>query len=373
MSSKELGSRLRRSARIAAARGLPVKSTNDVRHLPKRRLPAARINKTVKTVKTIKSENPITVRAPKCNIYSLNDDCILKIFTYLSPIDLFSISDIDDRLSYLAYLTIKKMFRDEDYIRLPSRPKNQNNQVAVLMLRKFGKFITHLYIEDMMPFITLCNRTIGTNFVSMMNNCTALKCVRFEKIYHPNDVSGFEKIFENVETIELKTSRSHAINLGPILKNSKKLKHITLENIVVHLQTLMSITRHVNLESICFRNSYFDYEFLIQLRWLRNLKKLELANVYHKITIPDIHALARITWLEELNLECILTDDHTFMALCNLNSVPSGTLYMHSERKLSAEAMASVNNFVINEIKHVTLYTSYKYAYTYCLVPRPLT
>lgn len=380
MSAKELCSRIRRSARIAAQRASAIKSTGGDRH-QNQQLAVKRTNNTAEKKKSVTQRR-------NCNIFSLNDDCILKIFSYLTLQDIFTINDIDERFSYLAYKIAQKMFREGEYVCLPEKPGDQvsmrnasldqvlmqhsSDELAALMLIKFGKFITHLHIDDSRAFILFCNTyKSGWSFMSMMINCTALKCIRFKDIYYSSDLVGFEKIFQNVETFELKQSPALTLDLTPILSVSKKLKNITLE--VYSIIGLLAFTELVNLESICFKatfSSYFNVVFLYQLECMQHLKKLDLGCIYQQITVPRINALANIVWLEELNLECYVANENAFKALNKLIQVASGTLYIHARREISADALTFVNNFVITVVKHNTLYTSSLYAYTYTLVPK---
>lgn len=355
--SKVFDSKLRRSARIAAARGLSVKRSEDGCHLdqPLNAAPAVKRRKTVA---------PTRHR----NILQLNDDCILKIFSYLSMNDLFAVSDVNDRLSFMAYLTAKKMFRAGEYVRLSTEGEN-HLESDMLMLFNFGKFITHLHIADMFPLIPLCNRKVGTNFVSMMNNCTELKCVRFEGISDPSDVTGFEMSLANIETLELEGIDT--VDLVPLLKYAQKLKNIILENIELDMTSWMAIAQHESLESIRFRNVLgfgLGIEFLSQIRYLRHLRKLEYANFSHKITVWQINELAKLSWLDELNLECMATDECDFRAFSRLKNIESATVYVHTNRRMPGSAVASMNNFKIKHVKHKTLYASRMYAYTYTLV-----
>lgn len=352
MSSKQLCSRSRRSARIAAACSVAVKSNEDEGHSD---------NKIVATP----SSNQVECAAPATQsqsftILTLNDDCLLEIFEHLKVSDLFAITDTCQRFRQLAYRRVEKVFRKDDYVYLPKR-KTVPTLIAgtirkwdrivplyeesALTLAKFGKVFTRLSIEGdyFYGFIRFCNgHENGLNFATAMQNCSVLKCLRFKKlVLQEIPVPKLNKVFRNIEILEVLGCRATTRKLIGMLKGTKKLKHLNLQTyittdtdllitdlctdlclaIIEYGKTLESLRL---LSSICNIKTTEFVKFLNQLRELKNLKILRFKYFTDfRINVSHIDILAKSDSLEELHFGHCLADEEFFKALDNISNLKS--------------------------------------------------
>lgn len=347
--SKISGSGVRRSARLAAARsmaGINNESYRSTRQ-PLAALPKNNKNSR-KTMSTPERKEPVAPRRI-FTIFSLNDDCVTELFSYLSMKDLCAISEISQRFYRLAIQAAANQFRRGEFVQLPKLDSyrayecgpeceahylNNGREIlcecfyyramdddsAALMLMKFGKSITHLHIDGRTAFTAFCDRYAnGHNFLSMINNCTSLEKIRLEKIQFRNTFQGLQTIFHNIEALELVSCGCVDVDLARMLAGANRLKHIALvkTNIFQMTELFSTIARLENLESLritdcdtievtAFRLTLFFGE----LNKLKKLKKLELDADF--IGVSHVEQIAKIDLLEELTFRhCLVT--YTFL------------------------------------------------------------
>lgn len=368
MAPKEMCSRNRRSARIAAALLLPLKSKKDVRHF----------NQQMATTATPKivAANDDEI----CSILILNDDCLLEVFAHLELEDLCAIKDCCGRLSDLVDSIAVKRFRKMKYVCLPNTATTwwykKNLMQTALVLEKFGKFITHLCIDNQKRFVRLCNRFRDDgDFVSMMKHCVSLKCLRLIKVdlWEIPSFGKLKPIFQNIRRLELKNCTSDPWHITALLRASKKLKHLIMDGSTTPVSDALcsAIVRYgQNLETIRFkRKCKYDvisvefFEFMQGLRQLKKLKSLEICNIRNAlVVVPAINILAASESLEKLRLSRFIPNDDFFVALRKFTKLKECKL--HTDTNLSDAASPAACDFVVTVDQSEIATKNYPYTIT---------
>lgn len=229
-------------------------------------------------------------------ILSLNDDCVLEIFSYLKLEDLFRTSSSCHRFSSLADYTVRKRCKTE-YVRLPAK---QSHADAASTLTKFGDVIKYLQIDDESRFIRFCNQN-GTKFNSMIKNCTELKCMRLKNVSFGN--VGFEKLkrkLKNIEALELYNCDLTSMHVNEFLNTCGKLTKFSIHGATSPITSDMcsSIIQNGSLlESITFRNCRYEisttefFKFIADLKRLKNLKNIDVGRVRQRSVLPMLLVL----------------------------------------------------------------------------------
>lgn len=344
---KEVGFRESRTARVASARLAAVKLGKDDRRMAKQ-LPKKIAAKTDRNR----------------SILLLNDDCLLEILTHLKMEDLCQFRECCERFRYLADSVAEKRFRKEKYVRLPKvGPEwwyRKNLAKTALVLSKFGKFITHLSVDDAQRFIRLCNRD-DCNFVSMIRDCTALKSLRLKKVdLWGMSVGKMKSSFNTIETLKLNNCRVPPVYIGTLLKASRMLKHFIMDGngTALSANICSDIIRYgQNLRSIRFKRKVkYDVTapefsgFVQELRQLRKLKTLEICNIRKSsVILETTHILADSTSLERLRLSRYVPDGNFFEALRRFVNLK--VCILHTDEDILPELRASANDFDITVVK----------------------
>lgn len=229
-------------------------------------------------------------------IPTLNDDCILKIFSYLKLEDLSRTKDCCRRFSWLADYTVQQKCKNE-FVRLPTK---QNAADAASILTKFGHEIEHLQIDDETRFIRFCNQNCN-KFNSMIKNCKNLKCLRLKNVSFGN--VGFQKLkqsLQNIEALELGNCDFTSMHVNEFLKTCGKLTKFTIHGATSPITSEMCLSVLQNgsaLESITFRNCRYDistaefFKFIADLKRLNNMKKLDVGCVRQRSILPILHEM----------------------------------------------------------------------------------
>lgn len=325
MSSKELCSSTSKSARIAATRAVPVKPKEDERHYDQQLVSES--SGMADADKSLDAQNE------KSSILVLNDDCLLEILSYLELKDLVAIKDCCSRFRYLADSMAGKKFPKDEYVYVPfiwSGWKVKTTEAAALKM-KFPQAITHLHFrQNYLNSDSNCTVKLGT--LSMITNCTSLKCLKLEMNLYQLPVQKLESILQDIETLVLTYcfGENNIRKTLAILATTRKLKHFTLrgeKNAKVPSALFDAIIKYgTNCESIrllgytllSMKNDQF-FAFLNQLKQLKKLRCLELRSSHRQsITKLEINLLATLDSLEELILDGCTPTDELFQSF-NLN------------------------------------------------------
>lgn len=287
-----------------------------------------------------------------CQILTLNDDCLLEIFSYFDLTELCAVKECCRRFSFLANFAAATLLRKDKYVEFRSNMdmygfRHDNYQDGALKLMKFGEFMVHIEINY--SFIEFCNRSRSTvNLNSLMEKCSALKSLKLNNV----DMSNFSLGIRTIEKLELWRCQNISHNQYVILKAPKMMKHLMIESNAPPLNLIPFIVKNgKHLESISlvfyFRNSADDPTLFEQLFTLRKLKKIEFrfSSRHTSQTFPFINILAKMHSVEELCLEGIVADGAFFTALNNCDNLKVFKLITTNEKILQT-ASALATNFI---------------------------
>lgn len=359
MSTKILCSRTRRSARIDAARSVTTKPY-DVDEIA---ADSSTQNHSERDIE-IMPEQPIESEIRQVEegiILSLNDDCLLEIFSYLKMTELCAVKDCCRRFSELAISVVQNGFRNkkyDEYLSLPSKPRPSDEDFAekALMDAKFGKFITCVEIFG--------RHKDAWKIGPILKNCTSLKSLRLRNVsLGMVPVTKLKKMFKNIETLELLRCRVSLRKLAGILNAIKSLKHLLIYGrMSVSSDLLSAIAEHENIESVRLRitglhdaNAAHHIAYAKQLQPLRNLKSLELLYIPagHSF-VAAMHELAAIDSLEELTLSWFIPDEEIFNTLDMFANLKLFTI--HTYKDIKDVVLTAATQFVATKrLNHVRM------------------
>lgn len=333
MSTKELSSRSKKSARTAVARSVPARPKKIGQRLDGKM--AAEKSKNMP-----RSEKSIAA-AQNINILTLNDDCFLEILPLLTLKDLRALKDCCQRFKYLVDSVVQKRFQKDEYFKISYRNGFKD---AAMTLIKFGQFITQLHIGDTDEFIKFCDRQVdGWSFGSVMENCISLKSLKLHHIYTQKiPFVELKKMFANIETLELKyfdldrvlyEAENKQKILFAILKAAKKLRHLTIHSYDRFYNFLSLMSECVDMESVHIHLEPAGYimeesdvlNYLKMLQSLKKLKRLEISYMFSTI-------YSYVSYLGDIGRQ-----------LNTFTSLESFTLY--SNQDVSGEIKETATNF----------------------------
>lgn len=355
MSSKALLTHSRRSARIAAARSVATKS--NVVDLCSRRVDIAASAKTNRTR---------TARGKQCFLLSLNDDCVAKVLSHLELNDLFALNESCRQLGYSTYLAAQKRFRQNEFVCL----QISKDVDAFLMLKKFGKFFTHLCIDFEHSFFDLFvissrmeNWNLagnGHDLCSMLRYCTSLKRLKFRKVHFGSlPIWKLRTILRNIETLVIEDCSCISQKIAAILNVCKKLKHLTLgpnshpQEPSDLFSSIVEFGPDVETIRLKIDSTYETAHFLTFLKRLHRfgkLKTLELGLFWeYSMSTRVINALTSIVSLEELNLRRFIPNEDFFKALNRCRNLK--VCKLHTNENISDTMIGFASNFTLTAEK----------------------
>lgn len=345
---KEMCSRTRRSARIAAAR-LVANKAKDAK------LDADQQTATESSVENTVDMEKDTVQERDVSLLSLNDDCLLTIFSYLKMKDLFALKDC----CFLASFIVEKSFRKKkfnEYFCLPSKPRSSDTdfEEKALMATTFGELINHVEIVG--------RAKDSWRIGSVLKDCTQIKSFRLRNVAMGIiPVSKLKAMFENIETLELLRCRVSTRKLVRILSATKSLKHLMIHGKMPMSSDLLSaIVEHKNIESIRLRMtgiynvSATEFRsYAEQLQPLQKLKSLEILYIrYPEIIAPAMDVLAKIDSLEELTLSWFKP---TVDFIQRLDTFPNlKTVKIYTYKDIPDKVIDAAHNFTVSKKRNST-------------------
>lgn len=293
---------------------------------------------------------------PLTLLSTLNDDCILEIFSYLNIKDLCAIRDCSRRFHILADCTVHKRFRNK-YVRLPAK---ENAADAASILIKFGKLFTQLQIDDENRFIRSCNQsTNALKFNSMITDCKSLKCLRLKNVcFGYVNSQKFKQILQNITTLELYNCMA-SNHVRELLESCKTLKHLTIAGKIHSITSdiCFAIKNYGQfLESIRFRNcrhelSTIDFlNFIGDLNQLKNLNKIYVGRVRKSAIIPILIKLVKTnSHLETIGFNKFIPENNEFFESLKHTKLKKCILF--TKDVISAAIAASATDFSITTTK----------------------
>lgn len=304
-------------------------------------------------------------RSKKSRLLSLNDDCISNILSHLDLADLFALNDSCRYLNSLVYMEVQQRYRTNEYVCLQVR-KDAN---AAILLRKFGRFITHLCIDGENSFFDRCgpykgdwNRyDDGCDFATMMKDCKSLRSLKFQNVSLRNfPVREMRNIFRNVETLEIEHCSGVTQKIASLLRVSKKLKHLVVKpsDDTVEPSDLFSAAHGFgkDVETIRLKmDSTYEapqfLNFLKRLQELEKLRTLELGLIWeYPLTNRIINALASIDSMEKLILRRFIPNAEFFRESNRFRKLE--VCELHTDESVSDAKISLAADFIITMIKN---------------------
>lgn len=314
-----------------------------------------------------KNENE---RNQRVTLTSLNDDCLLKIFSNLSAIDLSAIKKCGRRFSELADYIAWRRYPKEVFEYCTSADHGTSHSGCVAALHDFGAFMNQIRIE-MDCFCQNYDRAhyaspgfgryncSGHQMLTELESCINLRSLTLVRMQLHNvstrEVSKSLQGLTHLETLRLIECGGIESNIARLIKSCKSLKNLSLHSEKVFSWTA-AVTDNISkcistvktIEQISFRLNDLQITFVENVKELRNLgelKKLELdcGGSLEFNLAPAIHALATTDSLEELVLEDVEPNDAIGRALDKFSHLKS--CVMLSDAEIDDNVMALIENF----------------------------
>lgn len=315
MSSKALCSRTASSARVAAARTVAGKSTEGESQSTHQSAPESSEN-------TAKNEL-VVAQNQTSTILSLNDDCLLQIFSQLDLEDLCAVKDCCQRLKYLAICDAQRRFRKNVCVRI-AVCDGVVRLTSALLLAKLGRFITRLKMSGYPNYNRFGQRFLD-QAILLIKTCISLKCLWLYGVDLKNiPITKLKIVFANIETIVLENCPHRPRKLDGMLNASKMVKHFIAESNKMDQGYLLSalcsaIVEHgmeyetVRLNGMVLHDITMT-QFL-EIMQLSKVRNLEINNELKEFTSSDVNLLGRLDSLKELTLNDFIPTVDFFTAI----------------------------------------------------------
>lgn len=275
-------------------------------------------------------------------ITSLNDDCLLEIFSYLPEVDLCAVKKSHDRFIESADAIFKKKYCsvDGDYI-IPTSGKSfdviervlkyMHDVITRVRINSFGdkwscafnKCLSLLNCVSAMQHLCIAGCTLSQSAAISVQTFKKLESLTFVNCYD-NDNSGVGTKFflSTCHPLRLKTLRfQHTIStigrhLSPDLLQFITVQLINIEELEIGTGTTLLTPSNV-----------------LKLRNLRKLKRLVMKCDESVSIVQIINALSKIESLKDLSLTYATrkrVDDDLAGAISNLKNVQQFTYSAYS-------------------------------------------
>lgn len=342
-------------------------------------------------------------------LLTLNDDCFLELFKYLSTVDLCSVKQTNKRLWNLAeYYFQTNYLNKENEVRL----KNVNGKKLKDVLRQCGQFVRKLVIDSPLQYSDLddfnedgCGERDTYIGHLIAKHCSdKLKILRLENVYISRFASSnLARVLSNLDTIELNKCygdanqfMSHCPNIRTIIQRNCAFfftfdrnyllqnEHRNLERLIIHnenqtdlvpevllaffenqrnLKCFHYINRYAptltemlptiiqsakDLQELCIELETFSPTFVSDLRCLlelSSLKRLEFNTDEIPVT-SFIHELAMRNSLECIGISDVYLDESACQAFMKLTNLK--VLKLISSLRVFDEFSAILSKRLIN-------------------------
>lgn len=310
---------IRRSSRIAAR--LAVINTNVERRHHRHR-------KASPTKCTIKNA-----------IISLNDDCLLAIFSFLSISELFKLRNCSHRLRALADQTAPKQCRRETFCYIYKYRTHEK------ILQCYGSFMQNVVLERIGEIVRLFTNELGASKTKWkwLGHCTALKILTIRKMRLNYDEFN-AKIFEGLENLELHECFAEDKQYESIITACKNLKSFTISKFTFSSTIFDCLAKLENIEQISIRCHTYNCDTRVfamnvaKFRTLSTLKSLELElNKYHD-SVVIIMRLSEIETLEHLVLYVRTIPDGFSQVINELENLKTCQIHFACHKQYSFNA-----------------------------------
>lgn len=345
---KELFTRKRRSARVAASRVVAKKSVakdDQGRADP--------ISNDVEIMESADGQAKYDDQH-ETHILEMNDDCLREVFAHFDMLDLCAAKNSCSRFRDLAIEIVEKRFRFgtfDEYLRLPSKPAKCDDDFKekALFAYNFGEYIRHIEIS--------AQQKGSWRIGPVLKNCKSVESLRFRNVaLGLVPAKKMTKMLGNINTLEFLRCRISILKMTRILRATKSLQHITIHG-RMHItpQLFATIAECKELESIRLKvtgvhdiNSQYLAECVRQLQTLPKLKQLEILYITRYTSMTEtMDVFAQFESLETLTMSWFMPDKFFFEQLAKLPQLKVFTL--HTYKDIKDKVLATAYGFQVTK------------------------
>lgn len=290
-----------------------------------------------------------------CPIFALNDDCLLKLFTYLPAIDLCAVKDTCRRFNALADYSAKLQF--EQMAEFECEPTLDGEKNLAVFMQHFGKYIGGRFLIKAEPDFDMKKTW------SLLKNCGALNEL---ELYGVNvtglPVHNMKKTLRKLDTLQFKKCVGRDSDYARIINACVNLRSLTsFVNLTGSTDMLLQHIAHEasHIEQIFFATNSPSAAFVENLAKLQHLPKLNLLFVScnHVPVAHAIEVLAKRNALECMLLREVWPDEELARALDKLTNLQ--LCYLQTEFEIPDMVRKRFEKFV--EEKREDGFYTYKY------------
>lgn len=207
-------------------------------------------------------------------LLELNDDCLLKILSFLSLEDLYAVKDSCHKLSLLAHMEAKTICKKEKIC------ITYGNKMDALTIKKFGTYMNEVFYHKGRMLLEK-QLLIWYKSFAWMKNCSILQTLSMQKIDIRNLDQVYINNFKNLTNLKIENCFGDESIFERILKACTNLKSI--EVIDGFPQMIANFRFLLNVEELRFSASMVDFETdtiekdIAELGQLQSLKFLSLV------------------------------------------------------------------------------------------------
>lgn len=283
-------------------------------------------------------------------ITTINDDCLVEIFSKLNATDMSAIKRCCRRFSAVIDLAAQRRYRNDLFEYCTSTDHGTTHRSCVTSLRDFGEHMHHIRI-NMDCFCKNYDRSqygspgFGRSVCSVKQILAELKhCINLKSLtlvgvqlysVSTRQVSKVLRSLTHLETLQFIECVGNESNIARLIKSCKSLKNLTIRAEPMFSWTasvtdniLKSVSELGTIECISFETDDMRETFVenvMELRHLKKLKKLALncGGKQQFDLASAIHALASTDSLEEIILIDLVNNDAIADALNEFSNLKS--------------------------------------------------
>lgn len=214
-----------------------------------------------------------------CKIFTLNDDCLLEIYSYLSVLDLCAVKDSCRRFNVLANLCVQNRWKGKAFdCRYPGDLCLSERRSAIIR-QHFGNCVEHAMIMKQ-ESIYLVKKCGAKKMWIQLKHYTALrKLTIFNANVNRLPICHVKNTLQILTSLSLEGCVGNESEFARIINSCKNLLYLRL-NGRVSISLLASICHELsNLEIIDFGHQYDEIQTAVtysdSLAKLQNLRKLK--------------------------------------------------------------------------------------------------
>lgn len=210
---------------------------------------------------------------------TLNDDCLLAIFSFLSIMDLFELRKCSRRFRALADAAAPKQCRNEEFHYIYKHKTHEE------IVKCYGEFMQNVVFEhnkEIAQLSYIIGAVAPQDKWMWLRQCTSLKTLSIRKILPFYDRYS-AKMYENLVNLGLEDCNRGWDQYVLIIKACKNLKTIILTEFTGCSSRMFdSVTVLENIEKISIRHCWIGYDDRLprELAKLQGLEKLKCLEIH---------------------------------------------------------------------------------------------